>query len=78
MDGWVSVTERLPEINQNILISTGQLFVGEGCYRGEGKWAQYRWNISDMVDVSHWMPLPGAPVASNNGFNLTPPVAGAS
>jgi len=75
MNEWISVTERLPEINQNILISTGRLFVGEGCYTGNGNWTQYRWSVNCMTDVTHWMPLPEAPVASNTDFNLTQPAA---
>ncbi len=31
-----------------------------------------------LPDVTHWAYLPAEPTASNNGFNLTPPVDGAS
>ena len=44
----------------------------------------YEWNENEethwQVDfkITHWMPLPEAPVASNNGFNSTPPNGAAS
>jgi len=31
-----------------------------------------------LPDVTHWSYLPAESIASNNGFNLTPPVDGAS
>jgi len=74
---WVSVNERLPEPGRNVLIFTKSGNVGEGNYIENDEWVQYRWSVPS-VKVTHWMPLPEPPTASNNGFNLTPPVDGAS
>ena len=55
---WISVEERLPWMNQKVLVSDGSI-VTEAHYNGRGEWIH---NGHDMaiggVIVTHWMPLP--------------------
>ena len=57
---WISVSERLPEVGQNILLSSSNgMFTAEGWLKNDGDWYQFRWNTtwpSDYIDA--WMPLP--------------------
>ena len=58
---WISVEERLPWMNQKVLVSDGGI-VTEAHYNGRGEWIH---NGHDMeiggVIVTHWMPLPEPP-----------------
>ena len=58
---WISVKERLPWMNQKVLVSDGGI-VTEAHYNGRGEWIH---NGHDMeiggVIVTHWMPLPQPP-----------------
>lgn len=56
---WIPVSERLPEVGQDVLFSVRDLFVSEGCLREDGDWSQYRWQaIQRKESVTAWMPLP--------------------
>lgn len=68
---WTSVEDRLPSPGARVLITDG-VFVGEGFLvgkaffgRGEGtSWKRYSnipWDKSMKTEITHWMPLPGAP-----------------
>ena len=68
---WVSVADRLPSPGARVLITDG-VFAGEGFLagkaffgRGEGtSWKRYSnipWDKSMKTEITHWMPLPGAP-----------------
>lgn len=59
--GWIPVTERLPDIGSNCLISPVSGCVAEGQFDGDG-WTQYRWSAKlDKDTITHWMPLPEPP-----------------
>lgn len=57
---WVPVSERLPEVGRNVLMSVGKgMYTAEGFLKGNGKWAQYRWSANlDNVDAWAEMPEP--------------------
>ena len=68
---WISVEDRLPTPGTRVLITDG-VFVGEGflsgkifSVRGErSQWKRYHnapWKESMKTEITHWMPLPGAP-----------------
>ncbi len=76
---WISVEDRLPSPGARVLITDG-VFVGEGFLagkaflgRGEGtSWKRYSnipWDKSMKTEITHWMPLPGAPEAHNGKEN---------
>lgn len=82
MDGWILVTEKLPNVGMAKSQDEGWLVYKpnasrkiETCFVHPDWWWQ---DDGSSQEITHWMPLPEAPVASNNGFNLTPPVDGAS
>ena len=56
---WISCSERLPKVGQDILMSVGGMYTAEGCLREDGDWAQFRWDTIQRKDmVGAWMPLP--------------------
>ena len=63
---WISVKERLPEINQSVLICAFGRSVGEGTYRGHDGF-HHVWKMYAVAgtywddEVTHWMPLPEPP-----------------
>lgn len=66
---WVSVKDRLPEWGQRVIATNG-VFVGEAFRRIMDIWLRYddgaaRACIAD--EVTHWMPLPPAPSAPEEG-----------
>jgi hypothetical protein len=59
---WIPVTERLPESGKCVLVCSKDGMVAEGSYKAyEKKWTQFRWNVTDLQNVTHWMPLPTPP-----------------
>lgn len=58
--GWISVTERLPEVAQEVIVSTEFEGVCAGILDSYGEWfapcSEYK-----LTRVTHWMPLPAAP-----------------
>jgi len=64
--GWISVKDRLPEVDKSILYCAFGRSVGEGVYRGfDGRhhvWNMYAVSGTHWDDeVTHWMPLPEPP-----------------
>lgn len=57
---WIPISERLPEVGRNVLMSVGKgMYTAEGFLKGNGKWAQYRWSANlDNVDAWAEMPEP--------------------
>ncbi|MFV4850507.1 DUF551 domain-containing protein [Citrobacter freundii] len=58
-DGWIPVSERMPEGMKTVITSNG-FDIGQGWWDGEC------WKLFDCHDVvpgkvTHWMPLPAAP-----------------
>ena len=61
---WISVKDRLPEINIGVLVYTPRFKnTFEVFYKGDGKWeiASYRGGEILNDEVTHWMPLPQPP-----------------
>ena len=65
---WISVDDRLPEKNQDVLCCTSdkddQPFIG---YRDQycGYWCKGRWAYT-WGKITHWMPLPTPPADKEN------------
>lgn len=55
-DGWIPVSERLPEINDDVLVCTAEGYVGADFICQEGNWF---WN--EEFPPTHWRPLPEPP-----------------
>ena len=57
---WIPITERLPEVGRNVLLSVGKgLYTAEGNLKDDGTWVQYRWSANiDHVDAWAEMPSP--------------------
>lgn len=63
---WIPVTERVPEVDQPVMICAFGKSVGEGVYRGHDGfhhvWKMYTSSGTYWDDeVTHWMPLPEPP-----------------
>ena len=63
---WIPVTERLPEVDQPVMIFAFGKSVGEGVYRGHDGfhhvWKMYTSSGTYWDDeVTHWQPLPQPP-----------------
>lgn len=58
-DGWIPVSERMPEGMQTVITSNG-FDIGQGWWDGEA-WKSF--DCHDVVPgkVTHWMPLPASP-----------------
>ena len=60
MNEWISVKERLPEVEADILA-----YIGEGsfvvCWMTHDGYWQCPAYLMDKDDVTHWMPLPEPP-----------------
>ncbi len=59
MGEWISVEERLPQLNQRVLAwrGRGPILLTYDAFAEEHHW----WN--DGRQVTHWMPLPSPPSA---------------
>jgi hypothetical protein len=63
---WISVEDRLPEENADVLIYRGG-FIGDlmnvYTYKGHNEWEdEYGyWSRTDDEGITHWMPLPEPP-----------------
>ncbi|HCW1532623.1 TPA: DUF551 domain-containing protein, partial [Escherichia coli] len=74
-DGWISCSERMPEKNQNVLISVNfdsslveplicsARYTGSTFRRGEATIK----SGNGVEQVTHWMPLPEPPQEVNRG-----------
>ena len=59
---WTPVTERLPEGGRCVLVYSQDGGVAEGKYNARFKeWVQFRWSVTGLKNVTHWMPLPEPP-----------------
>ncbi|MGB4820495.1 MAG: DUF551 domain-containing protein [Saprospiraceae bacterium] len=57
---WISVKDRLPEINTFNLVTYGAIpFVA--VYKGLGVWIDHDLELWEPDEVTHWMPLPEPP-----------------
>jgi hypothetical protein len=67
MNNWISVKERLPEIEALLYTTSGIIVLGDrydNKWRVCGHWRHDGTNwISDLTDndITHWMPLPEPP-----------------
>ena len=65
--GWVAVTERLPQINQHVLVvRTNPNVVTTGYIHKYGHWVWSNLNGSThkadhIYKITHWMPMPEPP-----------------
>ncbi len=74
---WISVEDKLPEIDEHVLISNGNYvnfgWIDSNYYNYETDELQECWvgaNLgwdgdSDKVEVTHWMPIPKPPKILN-------------
>jgi hypothetical protein len=63
---WISVEDRLPEENTDVLIYRGGFrgdLMNVYTYMGHNEWEdEYGyWSITDDEGITHWMPLPEPP-----------------
>ena len=59
---WISVKDRLPENEKYVLVYSQDGGVAEGKYNARFKeWVQFRWNVTELKNVTHWMPMPEPP-----------------
>jgi hypothetical protein len=59
---WISVKDRLPENEKCVLVYSQDGGVAEGKYNARfNEWVQFRWNVTELKNVTHWMPLPEPP-----------------
>lgn len=69
---WISVDERLPEAEDDVLVSDGDDFYCVAYYADEDGWtpSSYMLEVGDCgvaclleirAKVTHWRPLPGLP-----------------
>ena len=54
---WVSVKDRLPEDDDDVLIFSNERMIFVGCYKN-GQWISYSLYAIYGNVVTHWMPLP--------------------
>lgn len=67
---WINVNTELPKRFNHVLlrgILHGNLVEGlavhyEGYLCGEKEWSDWCGDVDDGVEITHWMPLPDAPV----------------
>ncbi len=68
---WIDINEKKPDVKQNV-IAVGTWWgeingVGEEGYMGIGAWSGHSVSIdsdtysTEIIDVTHWMPLPEWP-----------------
>lgn len=56
---WIPVSERLPNVGEDVLMSIHDMYVAEGCMRDDGDWWQFRWSaIQPKEYITAWQPLP--------------------
>lgn len=65
-DNWISVKDRLPEEDTNVLVFGGKAMYIAQCFNGGKSW--YRVGTRNhYCNPTHWMPLPNSPY--NNTSN---------
>ena len=60
---WISVDERLPNTNENVLVYVKGFPCFVYTYMGGNEWEDDYgyWHRTEDANVTHWMPLPEAP-----------------
>ena len=59
---WIPVEEKLPEVNQRVLVFSKEDGVNMGCFAGGHSFRVRLWKDQMLPDlVTHWMPLPETP-----------------
>ena len=60
---WISVTERLPEKGEEVLVfNTRENWIGFAWLRPDETWTALGFDFPfDLGEVTHWMPLPQPP-----------------
>lgn len=75
VEGWIPVSERLPEVGERVLGSTDPVEEvtywahKPGVHDGEAGWCDTHENL---VEVTHWMPLPAAPAHDKQSGEVKP------
>ena len=57
---WIPVGERLPEIEDDVLVFDGTVNIGS--FDSDGRW--YDFEMMSISGVTHWRPLPAPPEVS--------------
>jgi hypothetical protein len=61
LDGWIPVTERLPDEYEVVMVGwAGRRDIGKG-YLFNGKWHDPLVCMPDVNQPTHWVPLPAPP-----------------
>ena len=63
---WISVTEKLPDLDVDVLVATAckNIFVLQRITIGPGAemyWTDFERPFFEPEDITHWMPLPALP-----------------
>jgi hypothetical protein len=59
---WIPVTERLPEVWQDVIIcDVREDYVTKGFLDDDKMWHENEYVAYDFEEFTHWMPLPDAP-----------------
>lgn len=60
---WISVNDRLPEEGEHVIACDKEKAVCEAMLSVDGKfcWSVFWGDWGDLMDVTHWMPLPEPP-----------------
>ena len=60
---WISVNDRLPEDGENVIACDKERAVCEAIYDKDGKfyWSGFWGDWCDVLEATHWMPLPEPP-----------------
>lgn len=72
---WISVEDRLPEKNQDVLVYSGNFIGGMMnvyTYVGNDNWADDygHWGNTELEGITHWMSLPTPPTTKHCEKNL--------
>jgi hypothetical protein len=69
-DGWIPVTERLPDVGQGVLVATEEAFykVGIDEFVGAEPLPKVQWDYYGSAGVTHWQPLPEPPMTKVQGW----------
>lgn len=63
VNGWVNVSEKMPELNQFVLADYGYKIPIIFCYKGDSNWLALDAEIWVTDDgIKQWMPLPNKPI----------------